>query len=130
MNKIVNAYVIQNMNIINNDEVLQEYEKDLNEKHDYVRGLVLNARIIDYLIHPIKLIVTKQEFKRLHNIDEEYHDLKRSSLILHFDEESGDFEEDLRSAALYFKPERLRLYTRLNPVYDEDVDKYLLKKRK
>ena len=126
---IFEAYEQYSHKIIKEDEVLSKYETDIREKSHYVRNLLINTDDITLVMHPIKLIRTRQEAKRLKAIGKGYYDLKKSPLIEHFDEESGELDHDLRSAAEYFKPNRMRLYTKLYPVYREEEDSKMLRSK-
>lgn len=127
MPNIFSAYEAYSQDIINKDETLSTYESDLKTKGRYVKNLVISANAITVLTHPIRLINTRLELKRLRGIKDEYYKLKKSPLVEHFDEESGELDEDLRAAAEWFKPSRMKLYAERNPIYREE-DKGLLKK--
>ncbi len=124
---IFEAYEQYSHKIIKEDEVLSKYETDIKEKSRYIHNLLINTDAITLIMHPIRLIRTRQEAKRLKTIGNGYYNLKKTPLIEHFDEESGELDHDLRAAAEYFKPNRMRLYTKMYPVYQEE-DKGLLKK--
>ena len=127
MANIFDAYEAYSQHIINTDKTLSTYESDLRKKGRYVKNLVVEANAVTLLTHPIRLIKTHQELNRLRGIKSEYYKLKKSPLVEHFDEESGELDHDLRSAAEWFKPSRMKLYAERNPIYREE-DKGLLKK--
>ena len=115
--------------VIATDSVLSKYEDDLATKSKYVDSLIFNTPALQKFLHPIRLIRTKQEAKRLAYIKNGYEELKKSPLIEHFDEESGELDHDFHSAATYFKPRRMRLYAQLYPVYIKQDEKLLQRKR-
>lgn len=125
---VFNAYQTYSDEIIAKDETLTKYESDLKEKKSSISNLILTATLFTKLKHPIRLYRTQKEQKRLTNIQTMYQELKDSPLVEHFDEESGYIEEDLNSAATYFKPRRMKEFTKIYPIYREQ-DKKLLKKK-
>jgi len=130
MRNIIDLYTSKSMEYLNNDEIIKKYEKELKEKQEFVKDLVINTRLIDKIIHPFCLIRTSSELKRLDRIKKEYYELKNSNLLEHIDEETGDLQEDLSGAATYYKPKRIRNYAKENPIYNLEDDNKLLKKRK
>ncbi len=126
---IIDAYQYYSDDIISQDETLNRYEKDLNKKSKYISNLLISTNLFTKLLHPIKLIRTQQEEKRIKQIQKTYIELKKSCILEHIDEEDGDLEYDLNAAATHFKPDRMKLYAKRNPVYREQDKKLLQKKR-
>lgn len=123
---IIDEYQYYSDDIIEDDKELRAYEYDLRRKYKYVKSLLITSSLSEKLRHPIRLFVTKQEAKRITSVKEGYYKLKKSSILEHVDEESGELEMDLANAAESFKPSRMKQYIKINPVYGEQ-DKYLLK---
>ncbi len=120
-------YELLSKRVIESDEVLSKYESDLYKRSKYISNLLLNANALDKLLHPVRLVRTKQEDKRIQRIKTSYYDLKNSSLVEHFDEESGELDHDFYAAATYFKPRRMREFTKNNPI---NIKKKLLTKKR
>jgi len=120
-------YELLSKRVIESDEVLSKYESDLYKRSKYISNLLLNTNALDKLLHPIRLVRTKQEDKRIQRIKTSYYELKNSSLVEHFDEESGELDHDFYAAATYFKPRRMRKFTKKNPI---KIKKKLLTKKR
>lgn len=119
------AYKLYSQQILSEDKKLVEYEKDLSEKTQYVRNLTTMIDGLTVLTHPIRLVKTIKEKRRLKDISDRYYELKESPLAYHFDEESGEIDVDLRNAAEKFKPTRMRAFTELNPIYHKEDERML-----
>ena len=126
---IFQAYEQYSHRILNEDETLSKYEEDMQEKTQYVKNLMIMTDGLTILTHPIRLIRTKMESRRLRSIFDEYYELKDSPLVEHFDEESGELDVDLRNAAEFSKPRRMRKFTELYPIYREEDSKMLKMKK-
>ena len=120
-------YELLSKRVIESDEVLSKYESDLYKRSKYISNLLLNTNALDKLLHPIRLVRTKQEDKRIQRIKTSYYELKNSSLVEHFDEESGELDHDFYAAATYFKTRRMREFTKKNPI---KIEKKLLTKKR
>ena len=124
---IIDAYHAYSFQVIEKDPILSQYEHDLDERQNYVNNLLVSTSVFSKLLHPIRLVRTKSEAKRIAFIKEGYERLKYSSILEHCDEEDGDLELDLRNAAEHFKPSRMKQYTEVYPLYS-GKQKTLLKK--
>ena len=122
---IIDAYHAYSFKVIEEDPILSQYEHDLEERQSYINTILLSTSVFTKLLHPIRLIRTKSEAKRITNIKVGYNRLKYSSILEHFDEEDGELEHDLRSAAEYFKPAHMKQYVKTYPVYDKNQKKLL-----
>ncbi|MBR4262116.1 MAG: hypothetical protein IKQ35_01980 [Bacilli bacterium] len=111
---------------VSEDEVLSKYESDLDSKSSYLANLMLSTSSTYKLVHPFRFLRTELEAKRIEGIKEAYYNLKNgTTLVEHFDEESGELDEDLYSAATHFKPRRMIKFAEHYPVYTENDAKLL-----
>ena len=111
---------------VSEDEVLSKYESDLDSKSSHLVNLMLSTSSTYKLVHPFRFLRTELEAKRIEGIKEAYYNLKNgTTLVEHFDEESGELDEDLYSAATHFKPRRMREFAEHYPVYTENDAKLL-----
>ncbi|MBR4693693.1 MAG: hypothetical protein IKP07_02675 [Bacilli bacterium] len=115
--------------VVKKDKVLSKYEQDLGQKRRYVRNLLLTTPVSEKLRHPIKLFRTRYEAWRIARIEMGYDEIKDTTLVENFVEESGELDHDFYAAATYFKPKRLKLYAAKYPIYRKQDDKLLQRKR-
>lgn len=101
---------------IYNNEKIRTYEEELDIKSFNIRVTLVTSSILDKLLHPVRLVKTQSEFKRITLIEKEYRALRGSTLVEHFDEEDGDLEHDLYAAATHFKPDRMEEFIDKNPI--------------
>jgi hypothetical protein len=113
--------------VIESDEVLSKYESDLYNRSQYIRNLLVNTNPFTKAIHPLRLIRTVSENRRLKKIKDSYYEIKNSSLPENFIEETGELDHDFYVAATYYKPKRMREFVKQNPIHREL--KLLQKKR-
>ena len=120
-------YHYLSLRVIENDEVLSKYESDLYNRSKYINNLLVNTSPFTKAAHPLRLIRTLSENRRLRKIKDSYYEIKNSSLPENFEEETGELDHDFYVAATYYKPKRMREFAKQNPIHREL--KILQKKR-
>ena len=110
---IIDQYDILANRIIEQDEEITAYEKDLKDKKIKITSMMREVKI---LLHPVKLVRLSKERKRLVRISSELEELKRTTVLNNMDEESGDLEEDLSNSAYKYKPGRIKLFMKRNQI--------------
>ena len=113
--------------VIESDEVLSKYESDVYNRSKYINNLLVNTSPFTKATHPLRLIRTLSENRRLRKIKDSYYEIKNSSLPENFEEETGELDHDFYVAATYYKPKRMREFAKQNPIH-RDL-KLLQKKR-
>ena len=87
----------------------------------------LNYRGINRIIHPFRLIRTNEELDRLEGISKDLYKFHKQNLMETVVEESGSIEEDLNNSYTKFRPSIIKSYMDRNPIYNEEIDKKLIK---
>lgn len=123
---IIDAYHYYAIDYIEHDPTFHQYEQDLKEKSSHINNLLINTSALDKFRHPIRLMRTKHEAKRLSFIGSEYDRIKNSGILEHCDEEDSDIEFTLSWAAEHYKPKHMKEFTDMYPVYVK-TDRKLLK---
>ena len=108
----------------------ENYEIDLIVKRRALEVSTFKPGIINIICHPIKLVRTRKELKRIIEISYQYLVMDNTSITEFITEESGDVGLDLQNARLINQPKAIRKFMENNPVYSEEIDKKLLKIRK
>ena len=128
---LVDHYTELSEQLINEDEDIKRYERELACKKLYITYLIASSKIEELLIHPIRLIRTEKEEKRLKSIEKEFNRIKKSKLedSINWDK-ADEFSEDLERAAKENKIEKLRDLMSKNVIEDEKINQKLLKLRK
>ena len=127
---LVEQYTKISDEIIANNQDIQDYEKELNERENYIDNLLISNSLLEMIMHPIKLMNTRKEQLKIKKVKNGYFKLKNKSIVENIAEESGDFGEDLYNAARYTKPNGLEEYSRIYSVDNLKNNKKLLKERK
>ena len=108
----------------------EKYQTDLIVKRRALEVSAFNPGLLNALRHPIRLVRTRKELKRIIEISYQYLVMDNTSITEFITEESGDVGLDLQNARLKNKPKAIIKFMRNNPVYSEEIDKKLLKIRK
>lgn len=91
---------------------INEFSLELNSEMERVSNLKFNRSIVKKLMHPITTIRANNDYKRLKKIQDEFNYYVDSSVLLYDNSEFGELENDLRSAAVYYKPKFVKEYVK------------------
>ena len=120
---IIKKYDNESKNLILSNEFVLEYKNDINEKEEVLKDFKYNASFFKKLMHPLILIRTNKDLKKLKKIKEGLSEIVDKPLIEFVGEETGNIEEDLSIAMNYNKPYCVRNYMATNPVDDIGIVK-------
>ena len=127
---LVEEYTIRSNEMLEKDEQISGYEKELDKREEYIKNLMINASLKDLICHPFRLMRTSLEKERIRKIKQAYYKIRNSSLFENIKEETGELGDDLEGAARFTKPDRLRKFISKYNISGENIDKKLLKTRK
>lgn len=108
-------------------EEIVKYISNLKFKKTLLDVATLNHRGLKRLFHPFRLIRTNEELDRLEGISKDIYSFYKTNLLETSLEDSGSLEEDLRNSYYKFRPAILKSYMDKNPIYNEEIDKKLIK---
>lgn len=127
MNIIIEKYDKESKRKIRSDEFVIEYKKNIEESEENLKNLKYNSSFFFKLTHPITLIKTGKNLKKLNIIKEKFDELIERPITEFIDEETGNIETDLENAMIYKKPYCIRHYMGLNPIEEIGYSKKLKK---
>ena len=108
-------------------EEIVKYITNLRFKKTLLDVATLNYRGLNRVLHPFRLIRTNEELDRLEGITKDLYKFHKQNLMETVVEESGDLEEDLNNSYTKFRPSIIKSYMDRNPIYNEEIDKKLIK---
>ena len=108
-------------------EEIVKYITNLRFKKTLLEVATLNYRGIKSILHPFRLIRTEEELDRLEGISRDLYKVNSNNLLETSIEDSGNLQEDLINSYTKFRPSILKRYIDKNPIYDEEIDKKLIK---
>ncbi len=112
---IIRLYDEESKEKLNQDSMVKCFKEDLEIHRICLMNLRINySTAFRRLLHPIKTIRIKRQLKRVLETESKLNELLDSSLVMHFDEESGVLEEDLENASRYYKPKHVKKFIREN----------------
>lgn len=112
---IIRLYDEESKEKLNQDSMVKYFKEDLEIHRICLMNLRINySTAFRRLLHPIKTIRIKRQLKRVLETESKLNELLDSSLVMHFDEESGVLEEDLENASRYYKPKHVKKFIREN----------------
>ena len=89
---------------------INEFNLALESEMKKVSNLKFNRNIIKKIFHPITTIRTNNDYKRLKRIKDEFNYYVDSSVLMYDNSEFGELQNDLKSAATYYKPKFVKEY--------------------
>ena len=127
---LVEQYTEISEKLINDDEEIKKYEQNLISRELFVTHLIASSKLTSMMAHPIRLVRTFKENKRLENIEKRYYKIRNSKLTENINwKKAGEFGEDLERAARETKIENIRDFMNKHIVDDKKIDQKLLKLR-
>ena len=108
-------------------EEIVTYITNLRFKKTLLDVATLNYRGIKRILHPFRLIRTEEELDRLEGISRDLYKVNSNNLLETSIEDSGSLQEDLINSYTKFRPSILKSYMDKNPIYNEEIDKKLIK---
>lgn len=124
---IIKIYNDKAKELILSDDFVIEYRKSLQEKEEKLKNLKYNTSFFQKLIHPIRLIKTNINIKKIEQIKTEFSELIEKPITECIFDETGDITTDLDNAMNYGKPYIVRHYMGTNPIEEITLTKKLKK---
>lgn len=113
--RIIEKYDSISKKRLGEEEDITQYQDELNANITQLSNFKASNTIFTILLHPIRMIKTKNELQRLKNTRIKFQSAIDKSLVMYMDEETGILEEDLIHAMEYSKPKYLRKFMAKNP---------------
>ena len=106
----------ESIRIIEEDEEVIKYVKDLELKTKLLEVVTMNTYGLRKWMHPFRYKRTEEELNRLSSIKDRFYSIKKSPILRNIGEETGDILEDLEYASYKVKPGRVKTYMRDNKI--------------
>lgn len=122
---IIETYDKESRERIRDKESVSKYKKELENYRVHLRNIKLNySSILKKLCHPIIVLKTSSELKKVDKIERKLDEMLDSSLVMYFDEETGDLKEDLNNALEYYKPKHIEAFIAENKIDTKKLVKH------
>lgn len=98
--------------IIDNMDSVKEFKKNYNEKYEEIYRFKASNSNLKKLLHPIKLIKTHFDSKRLITIYDGFYEIYNRSVMEYINEETGKLDDDLIIPTFESKPNHIDSYVK------------------
>ncbi len=92
------------------NENIREFNDEVNCELSLIENIRVNTNMLYKLLHPYSVVKSNIRYKNLTKIKNKFESILESNVLLYSNEETGDLEKDLDSAAKIYKPKYIEDY--------------------